>query len=207
MLVIVDYGLGNLGSVGNMLRRIGVTSRISSSADDVKSASALVLPGVGAFDVGMRNLRARGLVEPLRERVLEQGCPILGICLGMQLLTRASEEGEEQGLGWIQATTKRFDLAGTSLPVPHMGWNDTRTTDATLFHDLPDDARFYFVHSYHVVCDDPADVAATCRYGGDVTAAIHHGNIYGTQFHPEKSHKFGMRVLQNFAKVAEAARC
>lgn len=207
MLVIVDYGLGNLGSVANMLRRIGVTSRVSSSPADVENASALILPGVGAFDLGMRNLGARDLIEPLRERVLDQGCPILGICLGMQLLTRSSEEGGCEGLGWIRAVTKKLDLAGSSLPVPHMGWNDTRTTDHALFHDVPGTPRFYYVHSYHVVCDDPADVAATCRYGVEVTAAIHHGNIYGTQFHPEKSHKFGMRVLQNFVEAAGLARC
>jgi imidazole glycerol-phosphate synthase subunit HisH len=201
MLVIVDYGLGNLGSVANMLRRLDVPARVSSAPADVLGADALILPGVGAFDVGMKNLADRGLVAALQVRVGEGRAPILGICLGMQLLTRGSEEGSRPGLGYVPATTKRFVFEGArALPVPHMGWNDTRPLDGTLFRGL-DEPRFYYVHSYHVVCDDAANVAATCTYGFEFTAAIRHGNVFGTQFHPEKSHKYGMGVLANFVEA------
>ena len=205
MIVIVDYGVGNLASVRNMLKRIGVEALVSGDTAVIRSASKLILPGVGAFDVGMQNLAAKGFIELLRERVLDQGVPVLGICLGMQLLTRSSEEGSLPGLGWIDAHTKKItpEEGGVeTLRVPHMGWNtvDIVNKACPLVQDLPVDSRFYFVHSYHVDCNDRRDVLGATTYGKPFTSMVWHGNIYGAQFHPEKSHKFGMAVLRNFAE-------
>jgi len=205
MIVIIDYGMGNVGSISNMFYRIGVTARISGDPHDIAAADKLVLPGVGAFDQGMRNLAERGLVDLLRHRVLEEGCPVLGICLGMQLLSESSEEGELPGLGWVPARTVRlaFD-AGLGLKIPHMGWNNVQhRPGAPLFSGYDETPRFYFVHSYHVRCRDEADVAGKVHYGLDIHAAISHGHIHGVQFHPEKSHAFGMRLLENFATSPE----
>jgi imidazole glycerol-phosphate synthase subunit HisH len=165
----------------------------------------LILPGVGAFDAGMRQLHASGLVGLLNDKVLNRHTPTLGICLGMQLMTEKSEEGDLPGLGWIKGGNVRFrfDEAQTHLKVPHMGWNTvTSTRDDTLFKDLDDEARFYFVHSYHVVCQCEADVLAWTHHGRRFVSAFQHANILGTQFHPEKSHKFGMKLLSNFAALA-----
>lgn len=204
MIAIVDYGLGNLGSVANMLKKIGASAVVTSAPEEIRSARALILPGVGHFDEGMRRLRERSLHGILTERVMEAKTPVLGICLGIQLLARGSEEGSEPGLGWIAADVKRFSFpAGERLSVPHMGWNEVDVVDEPMFHAMPSTpARFYFVHSFHVVCDDPSSVAAWSTYGSRFTAAIHAGHIYGAQFHPEKSHKFGMAVLKNFVAVA-----
>jgi len=201
-VAVVDYGVGNIGSVINMLRRLGADTSLAATPEEVSCARALILPGVGAFDNGIRSLRERALEEPLRERVMNQGVPILGICLGMQLLTRSSEEGTEHGLAWLDAQTIRIPDHG--LPVPHMGWNETKCYDSELFTDLKaPETRFYYVHSYHVVCNKTEDVSAEVHYGVDLVAAFHHENIFGTQFHPEKSHRFGMQVLQNFLRCAE----
>lgn len=205
MIVIIDYGMGNLGSVANMLRRLGVAARISGDPAVVAEADRLILPGVGAFDQGMRNLHASGLVEVLQERVFERGVPLLGICLGMQLLTRSSEEGSLSGLGLFEADTIRFHLPDPLpgirqvLKVPHMGWKQVtvRKRDP-LFVGLETGARFYFVHSYHVVCA-PADAAAVAEHGYEFVSAIQKGHIAGVQFHPEKSHRYGMVLLRNFA--------
>lgn len=208
MITVVDYGLGNVGSVVNMLNKIGARARLAQTAAEVRSAEVIVLPGVGHFDAGMRNLRERGLVDALHERVREHGVPILGICLGMQLFTKGSEEGTLPGLGWIDAETRRFDFpSGSGLVVPHMGWNETTGGDRTLFGAFEEPPRFYYVHSYHVVCENPADVAATCHYGIDFTAAVHHGNVFGTQFHPEKSHRYGMTLLGAFVQAARGGGC
>lgn len=206
-LAIVDYGLGNLGSVKNMLKKVGVPSVITGKADELRAAKALILPGVGHFDTGMKNLRERGLEAVLREQVLEKKVPILGICLGVQLFARGSEEGVEKGLGWVAADVKRFTFPqGDALPVPHMGWNEVEWTDSKLFDGATKgDARFYFVHSYHVVPDDPADVAATANYGARFVAAITHGNVMGAQFHPEKSHRFGLALLKNWVGLVGLA--
>jgi glutamine amidotransferase len=202
MIVIIDYGVGNLGSIQNMLKKIGSPSLISNDPTEVERAGKLILPGIGAFDEGMSRLRATGLIPLLNRRVLEEATPVLGICLGMQLLTRRSEEGEakEPGLGWIQADTRRFNLAEASgLRVPNMGWNFVDFDPCNpLAHDMPEDARFYFVHSYHPVCDDLCDQFITANYGYPFAAGIHRANIYGVQFHPEKSHRFGMKLLKNF---------
>jgi imidazole glycerol-phosphate synthase subunit HisH len=205
MIVIVDYGMGNIGSILNMLKRVGAQAKISSAVEDIAAAGKLILPGVGAFDTGMQNLCASGLVEVLNDKVLTQQTPTLGICLGMQLLTRRSEEGKLPGLGWIDGETVRFrfDETQQDLKIPHMGWNTVtvRREDA-LFRGLDDDPRFYFVHSYHVVCANEDDVIGSTHRGYDFVSAVRRGNVMGTQFHPEKSHRFGMKLLQNFAEWA-----
>jgi glutamine amidotransferase len=205
MVVIVDYGLGNLGSISNMLKKIGADSTVTASASEIERAGLLVLPGVGAFDQGMANLRNRGLVDPLNRSVLERRVPILGICLGMQLFCDGSDEGQLPGLGWIPGRGVRFGWPPTegALKVPHMGWNEVAFELACpLAAGLQEQARFYFVHSYHVVCRDVADVAARATYGFAFTAAVQHGNILGVQFHPEKSHRYGMQLLRNFCALA-----
>jgi glutamine amidotransferase len=205
MIAIVDYGMGNIGSILNMLKRVGAQAKISSAVEDIAAADKLILPGVGAFDTGMQNLCASGLIDVLNHKVLVQQTPTLGICLGMQLLTRRSEEGKLPGLGWVDGETVRFrfDEMQQHLKIPHMGWNTVavRREDA-LFRGLDDHPRFYFVHSYHVVCAHKDDVIGITHSGYDFVSAVRRGNVMGTQFHPEKSHRFGMKLLQNFAEWA-----
>jgi len=203
VIAIVDVGIGNLGSILNMFRKIGVEACISSKVSEIAIADKLILPGDGSFNVGMRNLKGSGLMEALRRKVVDQDVPILGICLGMQILGKSSEEGQEElpGLGWIDAYSVKFRFETLShLRVPHMGWNTVRVVgDSPLFRNMGDEPRFYFVHSYHLVCTDPRDVLAVTNHGYDFVSSIKRGNIYGTQFHPEKSHRFGMTLLKNFA--------
>jgi glutamine amidotransferase len=204
MITIVDIGMGNLGSIQNMLSTIRVDSKVSSSLSDVENADKLILPGVGSFDVAMRNLTDSGLISVLNRRVVDDKVPILGICLGLQVLGNRSEEGNLPGLGWIDAETVRFRFGENraKLRIPHMGWNTVSPKDSsTLFHAMNDDARFYFVHSYHVLCKDEKEVLSTTFYGYDFPSSVRKNNIYGTQFHPEKSHKFGMKLLKNFAEL------
>lgn len=204
MIVIVDYGVGNLGSVENMLRHLGIAATRSADPDVVRSAERLLLPGVGAFDRGMHNLRASGLLGALEEAVRNRGAPLLGICLGMQLLVERSDEGVEPGLGWIPGAARRFEFpqGNSRLKVPHMGWNTVRATaNSPLLRRVPEDARFYFVHSYHVVPVRPADMILEATYGVPFAAGIARENVYGVQFHPEKSHRFGMRLLESFAEL------
>lgn len=198
-VVIVDIGLANIRSVQNMFKRVGVAALASHEVGAISRADKLVLPGVGAFDTGMSKLEESGLVSVLTERALEASVPTLGICLGMQLMTEGSEEGSLPGLGWLPGRTRRLRVEHKGLKVPHMGWNIAHPTRPdSLFHDAPSDARYYFVHSYHVVCDEHRDVLAVTEYGGEFTSAFQRGTLYGTQFHPEKSHRFGMNVLRNF---------
>ena len=195
--------MGNLGSILNMMKKIGASAVISSKISDIEKADKLILPGVGAFDNGMKNLSERGLIQVLNDKVIKDATPILGICLGMQLFAKRSEEGILDGLGWIDAETVKFRFEGdkTDLKIPHMGWNYLKIAkEHPLFGDLGDKPRFYFVHSYHVVCNSSEDVLATTYYGYDFVSSINRGNIFGVQFHPEKSHKFGMRLLTNWAK-------
>lgn len=204
MITIVDYGLGNLSSIKSMLRRIGFPSVITSDPEIISSADKLILPGVGAFDNGMRNLRSKGLEPLLRRKALEEKVPVLGICLGMQLLCNGSEEGIEPGLGWIPGMARKFKFSEQNnyLKIPHMGWNDVEIVgESELVKGFLPEMRFYFVHSYHVICDNPEDILLTVDYGGPVVAAMKRGNVMGTQFHPEKSHKFGMLLLKNFAEL------
>ena len=202
MIVVVNLGLGNLGSVLNMLAKIGAEAFLSSSPDDIGRADKLILPGVGAFDRAASQLDALGLREPLRGAVIDHRTPVLGICLGMQLLTAGSEEGSLPGLGWIGGGTQRFRDRREGGPerVPHMGWNSLAVMRGhPLLDGLEQESRFYFVHSYHVVCRSDHDVIATTHHGYDFTSVVGRANILGVQFHPEKSHRFGMRLLRNFA--------
>ncbi len=204
MITIVDYGLGNLASIKNMFKKIGYPSVVTGDLKEIEKADKLLLPGVGAFDNGMKNIVQRDLLPVLNKKALEDKIPVLGICLGMQLLTNKSEEGILPGLGWIDGACKKFDLKAIDekLKVPHMGWNDVQPLHTEgLFKDYKDEISFYFVHSYHVVCEDKTNVLATTSYGVDFTCAIQKGNIMGVQFHPEKSHKFGMQLLKNFSTL------
>ncbi len=205
MIVIVDYGMGNLGSVRNMLKKIGAPCIVSSDPRTIEEADKLILPGVGAFDRGMRSIEELGLRPALEHAVGVRGVPVLGICLGMQLLMEKSEEGELPGLGWIAGDVVRFtiDSPQAQLKIPHMGWNAVRAIGhPPLFDDLTDDARFYFVHGYHARPRSNHDVLAVSHHGFEFVAAVGRDNVFGTQFHPEKSHRFGMRLLRNFAEAA-----
>ena len=203
MIAIVDYGMGNVQSVHNAFSMIGEHAEITSDASRIVEASHVVLPGVGAFGDAMANLRQRNLIEPMRAVVLERRRPFLGICLGMQLLARDSDEhGQHQGLGWFDATVRRFDVSppDRKLKVPHMGWNDVQWVQPhPMFAGLkPNEGVFYFVHSFHMHCQRTSDVVGVTSHGEDFVAAIAHDNIVATQFHPEKSQDSGLHLLQNF---------
>ncbi len=204
MIILIDYGMGNLGSILNMLKKVGAQAKVSSDVQEIADAEKLILPGVGAFDTGMQRLAELGLIDVLNEKVLQRKTPTLGVCLGMQLLMKCSAEGSLPGLGWIDGETIhfQFDPRETHLKIPHMGWNTvTIQNPGALFKDLGPDARFYFVHSFHVVCNDPQDVVALTHHGYDFASAVQRDNIMGVQFHPEKSHKFGMKIYKNFVEL------
>jgi glutamine amidotransferase len=185
-----------------MLRHIGIESKITNNLTDVENADKLILPGVGAFDHGMKNLNDSNLKELLYYKVKERFTPVLGICLGMQLMGNSSEEGKDEGLKWVNAISRRFAFEDSSLKVPHMGWNYVyKSKEHDLLKDMENDTRFYFVHSYCMQCADKADELLSCHYGVDFTCAIQHENIFGVQFHPEKSHKYGMQIFKNFARL------
>jgi len=203
MIIIVDYGMGNLGAINNMLKKIGVPCKISCDPSDIKEAAKLILPGVGAFDTGMENLVDRGLADLIIQSVRVQKKPLLGICLGMQLLTDSSEEGNRKGLGLLEGKTVRFNFNSLKPrpKIPHMGWNTVKILQKDpLFYGLEEENRFYFVHSFHVLCKNKNHVLGSTRYGYDFSAALASENVMGVQFHPEKSHKFGMKLLTNFAE-------
>lgn len=204
MITIVNYGMGNLLSVQNMLKRIGAACEITGDLEQIGKAKKILLPGVGAFDAAVERIDSVGLRDILNKKALEEKVPVLGICLGLQLLTKSSEEGKLPGLGWIPAKTIKFTFQQPSnLKVPHMGWNEIHITNKhPLLSDLPSEPRFYFVHSFHAKAEDDKYVLARTHYGYDFDSVITNGdNIFGAQFHPEKSHKFGMKVLDNFAKM------
>lgn len=200
MVGIIDYGLGNLGSIQNMLKVIGEKSIISDDIDSLRQCNKYILPGVGAFDAGMARLNDKGLAEFIKEVAAEKK-PLLGICLGMQLLGRKSEEGSLPGLGLIPFDNVRFQIEDTSLKIPHMGWDVVEIKkDIALIRGLKDIQRYYFVHSYHAKCDSDDNIMMTCDYGYEFTAAVLKDNVMGVQFHPEKSHDFGMALLRNFVR-------
>lgn len=200
---ILDYGMGNTGSLVNMIQRAGAEAIVIRDAQGLRAAEKLVLPGVGHFGNAMRLLTDNGLVQSLNDRVVGDGIPILCICLGAQLASESSEEGGVRGLGWIRGRTVAFErqrMAG--LRVPHMGWNDVVVKkESPLFAGMNEDPCFYFVHSYHMLCDDPADVLCTTHYGYEFVSAVQRGNIFATQFHPEKSHGYGLKLITNYVHL------
>lgn len=201
MIVVIDNGISNVCSVLNMLKKIGADSILTNDPAQIEEADKLILPGVGSFDSGMQSLKSRGFIDAIKLHAVEKGKPMLGICLGMQMLGRGSEEGKESGLNLIPFDNKRFDFGdNTQLKIPHMGWDIVETIQKNdlLTEGLSDNQRYYFVHSYHAVCDNNENILMTCDYGYPFTAAVKMGKIYGVQFHPEKSHKFGMNLLENF---------
>lgn len=204
MIAIVDYSMGNVGSIQRMLKKVGADSVLTADPDELRAADKLILPGVGAFDAGMNRLRDTGLADLLNELVLEHRKPVLGICLGMQLLLESSEEGTSSGLGWVPGHVRRFDWPHEqkALKVPHMGWNLVRPSNGSpLFQDLDEQSRFYFVHSFFASPEDATSQAASSNYGFDFCCAVQKDNVYGVQFHPEKSHRYGLQLLQNFVEL------
>jgi imidazole glycerol-phosphate synthase subunit HisH len=202
MITIIDYGVGNVNSIQNMLRKLGAESEVTNDPEKIRDSKKIILPGVGAYDTAMHRLNELGLVDEIIGRV-KGGVPLLGICLGAQLLLNGSEEGKLPGLGVIRGMCKKFKQEDVApLRVPHMGWSEValRYDHPLTRFDLPF-PRFYFVHSYYMQCEQPEQVLATARYGVSFASAIHRDNIYGVQFHPEKSHKFGERLLSNFWKL------
>ena len=204
MITIVDYGLGNIKAFLNVFHRLNIKAKTATTGAELADASRVILPGVGSFDDAMRRLTESGMRDALDDLALRQRVPVLGVCVGMQMLAHRSDEGQLPGLGWIGGRVRRFDSrpSAAALPVPHMGWNDVRpVAQNRLFDQLDRDARFYFLHSYYFVCDRDEDTLAVANYGEDFACAAHAGNIFGVQFHPEKSHHFGARLLQNFAEM------
>lgn len=202
MITIIDYGMGNLGSIKNMLKKIGVESEITNNKALIEKTEKIILPGVGHFDKAMRNLKELNLIEVLNRKAIIEKVPVLGICLGMQILASDSEEGNEKGLGWVDGNVVKFNI-DKKLKIPHMGWNtiEVKRENHSLFHNKYPETRFYFVHSYHFKCNHVLNILCTTNYGIEFTSAVCKDNIIGVQFHPEKSHKFGMRLLENFAKM------
>lgn len=203
-VTLIDYGVGNLGSVRNMFGRLGADVVVARDQSDLARARRLILPGVGAFDNGMSRLDKLGFRSKLEELVIEKKVPILGICLGMQFFTDGSEEGSQKGFGWISGYSKKFDKANLleSQRVPHMQWNRIIPKDEySIVNRLPAAAKFYFAHSYYVVIEDASCVAAHTMYGNKFASVVSKGNVMGVQFHPEKSHKFGMSFLKNFLEI------
>lgn len=204
MMHIVDYGLGNVQAFLTMFKRLGLEATRAKTAADLASASKIILPGVGAFDHAIELLDQSGMRPVLETLVVNDKVPVLGICVGMQILATSSEEGRLPGLGWVPGKVRSFrsDERSVSLPLPHMGWNDVQPkSSAPIFAGLESDARFYFLHSYFFECDEPSNIAATASYGMDFSCAVAAGNVYGVQFHPEKSHHFGAQLLKNFAEL------
>ena len=203
MIIVIDYGLGNIRSVFTKISQTGESVKVSHAISDIESADKLVLPGVGSFDAGISNLNALNLIPVIKRKVLKEKIPILGICLGLQLFTNRSEEGNLPGLGMIDADTKKFHFVDAiPLNIPHMGWNTINIEkNSPLLSGIENNSRFYFVHSYHTCCNNKEDIVASTRYGYEFPSIIQKENIFGVQFHPEKSHKQGMQLIKNFIQI------
>jgi len=203
MIVVIDYDIGNIGSIVNMLKKIGSKVIVTSDHNIINNAKKIILPGVGSFDNGMKKLNEYGLIEILHQKVIREKTKILGICLGAQLMAKKSDEGNLDGLGWLDIENVRFKSDHeTNIRIPHMGWNYIeKKKNSNILKYVDDNARFYFVHSYHFVCHNSTHILTETKYGNKFTSAFEHENIYGVQFHPEKSHSFGMSLLKSFIEI------
>lgn len=204
MITIINYGLGNIKAIQNVYSKLSIPVKVVSDITEFGVVEKLILPGVGAFDYAMEKLKSSGMYNKLNELVLEKEIPVIGICVGMQMMAKSSDEGVLPGLGWLDATVKKFDATKMDgkMQLPHMGWNDVESrTENPLFNGLHQDAKFYFLHSYYIDCNDEDIAIATSNYADNFTCAINSKKIYGVQFHPEKSHHFGVKLLENFAKL------
>jgi len=204
MIAIIDYGLGNIRAFANIYKNLNKPFVIADSPQKLEHVSHIILPGVGAFDHAMQSVKESGMRERLDELVLEDKIPVLGICVGMQILAESSEEGKDAGLGWIRGRVRKFDVSlfKRQPRLPHMGWNDVRAvTENKLFDNINEEARFYFLHSYYFDCENKDNILAVTEYGSEFACAVNSDNIYGVQFHPEKSHKYGIQLLKNFAEL------
>lgn len=205
MIGIINYGSGNIQAILNIYKRLNIKAFVAHTSEDIQKAEKLILPGVGAFDETMEKLVSSGLIETLNDLVLNNKIPVLGICVGMQVMAKTSEEGERDGLGWFDAEVKKLNSKnedGEAVLLPHMGWNSVQQhKENHLFEEIDPERGFYFLHSYHFVCNSESDVLAKTNYGNIVTSAISKGNIFGTQFHPEKSHINGIQIFKNFSEL------
>jgi glutamine amidotransferase len=204
MITIIDYGVGNINAFVNVYKRVNVPVKIAKTAADLEGAQKLILPGVGHFDHAMSELIKSGMREKLDDLVMVKKVPIIGICVGMQMMGYSSDEGQLEGLKWIDASIKKFDETKIKqvTRLPHMGWNDVKPkVSHPLFEGLENEALFYFLHSYYFECNNSDDILAISEYGGEFTCAAYHENVFGIQFHPEKSHSYGETLLHNFAKL------
>lgn len=203
MITIINYGCGNIKAIQNVFHKLSINTKVAHSSNELYNIKKLILPGVGAFDFVMQKFIDSGMKEKVMELVIEKKIPVLGICVGAQLMAHSSEEGLLPGLGWINAKVKKFKMNGTAqiINLPHMGWNDVYPSKLNpLFNELEKEAKFYFLHSYYISSNDEMEVIAKSYYAGEFTCAVNANNIYGVQFHPEKSHWFGVKLLENFAK-------
>lgn len=204
MIALIDYGVGNIRAFTNIYKKLDIPVRVAQSVDDLTGITKVILPGVGAFDHAMEQLEESGMRQRLDELVIQHKVPVVGICVGMQMLAHSSDEGKLPGLGWIDGIVKKFDGSKISYSthLPHMGWNDVKPVKQNeLLTGLENDAKFYFLHSYYFHCIDTQDTIATTEYGIEFSCAVNRDNIYGVQFHPEKSHQYGIQLLNNFAKL------
>ncbi|MEO4015014.1 imidazole glycerol phosphate synthase subunit HisH [Pseudomonas rossensis] len=202
MITVIDYGIGNILSFINLYKRLNIECRVATSYQDLVGATKIILPGVGSFDHAMISLDRSGMREALDDLVLDKKVPVLGICVGMQMLANSSDEGDLPGLGWVPGTVRKFDIEKVKQ-LPHMGWNDVVLLHASgLFKNFEETPKYYFLHSFYFECADREHALASSIYGEEFTCAVNAGSVYGVQFHPEKSHHFGVNLLKNFSELS-----